>query len=58
MDNPSTIPHAHFPAHGPIACRRCFTDVAPQKDLGPWRVINDPGAWGSAEPEILGPVVT
>jgi hypothetical protein len=53
MDNPSTIPHAHFPAHGPIACRRCFTDVAPQKDLGPWRVINDPGAWGSAEPEIL-----
>lgn len=53
MDIQSTIPHAPFPAHGPIACRRCFTEAAPQMDLGPWRVVNDPGAWGSATPEIL-----
>ncbi len=53
MDSLSTIPHASLPAHGPIACRRCFTDAAPQMDLGPWRVVNDPGAWGSASPEIL-----
>jgi len=53
MDSLSTIPHADLPAHGPIACRRCFTDAAPQRDLGPWRVVNDPGAWGSSAPEIL-----
>lgn len=49
----STISRAPFPAHGPIACRRCFTVPEPVLDVGPWRAVNDPGAWGSADPEIL-----
>ena len=43
-----------LPAHGPISCRRCFdgssSDVL---TMGRWQAINDPGAWGSANPEIL-----
>lgn len=53
MDIQSTLPHALFPAHGPIACRRCFSNADPVMDLGPWRAVNDPGAWGSASPEVL-----
>lgn len=49
----STIAHAPFPAHGPIACRRCFTVPDQVIDVGPWKAVNDPGAWGSADPEVL-----
>lgn len=53
MDAQSTIPHARLPAHGPITCRRCYTNTASVAEAGPWRAVNDPGAWGSATPEVL-----
>ena len=46
MDIQSTLPHVQFPAHGPIACRGCFLNAEPVMDVGPWRIVNDPGAWG------------
>ncbi len=43
-----------LPAHGPIACRRCFQDVdGDVLEIGKWRAVNDPGAWGTATPRIL-----
>lgn len=53
MDIQSTLPHAQFPAHGPIACRGCFSNAEPVMDVGPWRIVNDSGAWGAAAPEVL-----
>ncbi|MBB4199647.1 hypothetical protein CCR94_07230 [Rhodoblastus sphagnicola] len=48
----STI--ATFPAHGPIACRRCFGASTDETlTIGRWQAVNDPGAWGSAAPRIL-----
>ena len=44
-----------LPAHGKIECRSCFTATS-SKIMTPhpdWRMINDPGAWGSSEPEYL-----
>src|SRR5215211_4495813 len=52
MDIVSTTSHAHLPAHGPIACRRCFTGPDPVQDVGSWRMVNDPGAWGSTTPRV------
>lgn len=43
-----------LPRHGKIDCRECFTDheeVMHPHDA--WRMVNNPGAWGSAEPEVL-----
>lgn len=42
-----------LPVHGWVACRRCFTAPAPLLEIGPWRAVNDPGAWGSATPKVL-----
>jgi hypothetical protein len=43
-----------LPKHGKIACRKCFpgkSDIAiPHPN---WRIINDPGNWGSDKPEYL-----
>jgi len=53
MDVQSTLSHAQLPTHGPIACRKCFSNAEPVIDEGPWRAVNDPGAWGSHSPEVL-----
>lgn len=44
-----------LPKHGKIECRACFSgstseSTQPHHD---WRMINDPGAWGSESPEFL-----
>lgn len=52
MANTNTIPNM-LPAHGPIPCRKCFSSTEPVIDLGPWRIVNDPGAWGAARPRVL-----
>jgi hypothetical protein len=44
-----------LPSHGKLECRACFQSTAsdamsPHPD---WRIINDPGAWGSTSPEVL-----
>lgn len=40
--------------HGPLGCRRCWpNDQSTSQDRGPFRLINDPGHWGSAIPEVL-----
>lgn len=44
-----------LPKHGKINCRVCFDD-AKEKVIKPavnWRMVNDPGAWGSQTPEYL-----
>lgn len=44
-----------FPTHGRIPCRVCWTgseSVYTTADRR-FRVVNDPGAWGSARPQIL-----
>ena len=44
----------NFPAHGPIACRKCFSgSTSDSLTIGRWQAVNDPGAWGSAAPKIL-----
>jgi hypothetical protein len=42
-----------LPEHGPIQCRKCFTDDAEVTTVGQWKAVNDPGAWGAAQPTIL-----
>jgi hypothetical protein len=42
-----------FPKHGRLACRRCFADDCDTQILSKWQIVNDPGAWGSANPEIV-----
>lgn len=49
----SVISLASLPSHGPIACRRCFETDKPVAERGAWRIVNDPGAWGSANPTVL-----
>jgi hypothetical protein len=34
-------------------CRKCFSGLEAAEDVGQWRVINDPGAWGASEPSVL-----
>jgi hypothetical protein len=44
-----------LPQHGKIQCRKCF-DVSTSAITQPhplWRIVNDPGAWGSATPDYL-----
>lgn len=42
-----------YPKHGPMACNRCFATADHVAQVGRWRVVNDPGAWGSSDPEVL-----
>lgn len=47
-----------LPTHGPIACRDCWNDCeASAKEQvtadGRFRLVNDPGAWGSPDPLVL-----
>lgn len=46
-----------LPSHGPIACRQCWpttvTGSVFETSEKRFRVVNDPGAWGAAEPEVL-----
>jgi len=42
-----------LPSHGHITCRRCFPESFNVQTIGNWQIVNDPGAWGSAKPEIL-----
>lgn len=51
--SPEEPKKTHFPSHGPIECRKCFTANGPCQDVGLWRITNDPGAWGSRDPEYL-----
>jgi hypothetical protein len=44
---------AALPAHGRIACRRCFTSDEQSQKVGKWRMVNDPAAWGAATPTVL-----
>lgn len=45
-----------LPSHGPIHCRKCWggtsENILTTPD-GRFRVVNDPGAWGSSDPEVL-----
>jgi hypothetical protein len=38
--------------HGPVPCRLCFGD-SQEHTLGDWRLLNNPGYFGSKDPEIL-----
>ena len=42
-----------FPSHGRIGCALCFSKPGETRTLGTWRICNDPGHWGSANPIIL-----
>ena len=42
-----------FPKHGRIDCSICFNDNRPTKYVEDWKINNDPGAWGSHNPEVL-----
>ncbi|WP_306222525.1 hypothetical protein [Bosea beijingensis] len=42
-----------FPSHGPISCARCIAPDQRVAEVGRWRVVNDPGAWGSSDPLVL-----
>jgi len=42
-----------LPPHGPIRCRRCFTSDREIEEIALWQVVNDPGAWGAQQPDIL-----
>lgn len=39
--------------HGPIQCRACFSNTEKALALGDWRLHNNPGYYGSNDPEIL-----
>lgn len=39
--------------HGPLTCRACFTGNGPTLAIGDWRLHNNPGYYGSDNPEIL-----
>ena len=42
-----------FPKHGQISCDKCFPNGERQIQIGNWQIRNDPGAWGSSDPEII-----
>jgi len=43
-----------LPKHGKIECRSCFADSSAVCEPHPdWRMVNDPGAWGSERPRYL-----
>ena len=39
--------------HGPLQCRLCFCGTKETLVLGDWRLRNNPGYYGSSDPEIL-----
>jgi len=39
--------------HGPLQCRLCFSGTEKTLVLGDWRLRNNPGYYGSSDPEIL-----
>lgn len=39
--------------HGPQTCQKCFSPNQKELRLGDWRLVNNPGFYGSATPEIL-----
>ena len=39
--------------HGPLPCRACYKGNEPTLVLGDWRLLNNPGYYGSSDPEIL-----
>lgn len=53
MNDTSVVNVPTFPTHGRIACRRCFKDDFDIQILSEWQIVNDPGAWGSAIPEVM-----
>jgi hypothetical protein len=46
-------PTANLLQHGRLACRRCFSSDDNTQTIGKWQMVNDPAAWGSANPTIL-----
>jgi len=44
---------ACLPPHGRIPCRKCFSTAREVEEIASWRVVNDPGAWGSDHASIL-----
>ena len=51
--SPATTFVPTLPSHGRIACRRCFASDEQSQTVGKWRMVNDPAAWGSANPTVL-----
>lgn len=39
--------------HGPVQCRSCFNGNEATLALGDWRLQNNPGYYGSRDPEVL-----
>ena len=39
--------------HGPQVCKKCFVGTQSELRLGDWRLVNNPGYYGSESPEIL-----
>lgn len=44
-----------LPSHGKLSCRKCFpsTDEAIAEPHPDWKIVNDPGSWGSSCPKHL-----
>ncbi len=42
-----------WPSHGKVDCRKCFSGSETTAKQGDWLIRNDPGAWGSSNPEVL-----
>lgn len=41
-------------AHGPMTCDRCWKGIAAScQEAGPFKLVRDPGHWGSANPSTL-----
>jgi hypothetical protein len=41
-------------SHGQVRCDRCWSGVrASTQDAGPFRLLRDPGHWGSSNPSVL-----
>jgi len=41
------------PTHGPLTCTRCFNNDRKLIEANGWRLVNDPGLWGSSDPSVL-----
>ncbi|MBY6106260.1 hypothetical protein KUW19_07110 [Ferrimonas balearica] len=42
-----------LPGHGKITCSDCYNSGVASLESTKWKMRNDPGAWGAAEPEYL-----
>lgn len=50
--------NSKLPAHGPINCRDCWKNLPEStkeqvSSDGKFKLVNDPGAWGTADPKLL-----